>query len=223
MRLTPEQFWARADKTGDCWLWTTSPWAPYRRAYELANGPIPKGLCVCHTCDVRQCVKPEHLFLGSQGDNMRDCAQKGRSYFQTELHRQRMMEPEYRRWNSAMVKKGWEDPEIRRRRSEKPRVTLPMATARYGACVTEFFETVGSCLKEFINVKKQERVVATQQLWDALERWSGTSHEVSDRVGMGLTAAHERFASSVAELLETFRECLVPMATFREEMKKERT
>ena len=110
-----------------------------------------------------------------------------------------------------MVKKGWEDPEIRRRRSEKPSpVTLPMATARYGACVTEFFETVGSCLKEFINVKKQMRVVETQQLWDDLERQArmtrtGIPHGVSDRVGMGLTAAHSRFASSVAELPETFR------------------
>ena len=76
-----------------CWLWLAAVNSkgygcyPYEGATRLAHricwiytyGAIPDGLCVLHKCDNPGCVNPEHLFLGTQGDNMRDMGRKGRS------------------------------------------------------------------------------------------------------------------------------------------------
>jgi len=51
----------------------------HRIAWILENGAIPHGMQVLHRCDVRSCVNPDHLFLGTQRDNLRDAIRKGRA------------------------------------------------------------------------------------------------------------------------------------------------
>lgn len=59
----------------------------HRAAWEDHNGqPIPEGAMVCHSCDTPSCVNPDHLFLGSQLDNMRDAAAKKRLAAQRKTH-----------------------------------------------------------------------------------------------------------------------------------------
>src|SRR4029453_17701848 len=90
-------FWARVsmdgpvvyEYLGPCWLWTgpigtkgygnAGYWTAHRRAWVLANGPIPRGLHVLHHCDNPPCVRPDHLWLGTAADNVRDRVSKGRS------------------------------------------------------------------------------------------------------------------------------------------------
>ena len=82
------------DRVRGCWVWfgSTNPGgygnyritkqkasAAHRLSWEIHNGPIPNGLHVCHHCDVRGCIRPDHLFLGTVADNMRDMKEKGRS------------------------------------------------------------------------------------------------------------------------------------------------
>ena len=50
----------------------------HRISWQVFNGNIPKGLCVLHKCDVRNCVNPNHLFLGTDKDNVDDMDRKGR-------------------------------------------------------------------------------------------------------------------------------------------------
>lgn len=94
-----ERFLAKVEKLPDapgCWLWTgglissgygsfhsaRSPQVAHRFSYRTWRGPIPGGLLVLHKCDVRSCVNPEHLFLGTYTDNMVDMVRKGRSHHQ---------------------------------------------------------------------------------------------------------------------------------------------
>lgn len=80
-----------------CWLWLGSVrtdgygtvyvrrngrpvnYAAHRASYTLWRGPIPDGLFVCHKCDTKLCVNPDHFFLGTAADNAADMVAKGRA------------------------------------------------------------------------------------------------------------------------------------------------
>jgi hypothetical protein len=88
-KFTPEPY-------SGCWLWTATvrgnnsygsfsvdghDEAAHRVAWRLYRGEIPKGMLVLHTCDTPTCVRPEHLRLGTQKDNVHDAIAKGRHKF----------------------------------------------------------------------------------------------------------------------------------------------
>ena len=93
-KLSPSEtkrFWAKVDRSGDCWFWRASLNNGYgqfraggtmhlahRISWALHTGSSPS-IDVLHQCDQPKCVRPMHLFLGTQADNMRDMAAKGRS------------------------------------------------------------------------------------------------------------------------------------------------
>ena len=89
-----ERFMEKVSKQDNgCWLWTASklksgygmfgmdsnrPTLAHRASWIVFCGDIPEGMNVCHKCDNPSCVNPEHLFLGTQYDNLHDMINKGR-------------------------------------------------------------------------------------------------------------------------------------------------
>ena len=93
-RTVKERFWDKVEKSSGCWMWLGSKGShgygqtsnrggyilAHRMSWELAYGTIPTGMCVLHKCDNRECVNPNHLFIGTKSDNTQDMMRKGRNY-----------------------------------------------------------------------------------------------------------------------------------------------
>ena len=94
--MVDERFWAKTRVEGNCWIWTgrlqpggyglvsrtiegkRRSFLAHRYSYQIAKGEIPAGLLVRHSCDVRRCVNPDHLDVGTHAQNSRDAVERGR-------------------------------------------------------------------------------------------------------------------------------------------------
>lgn len=87
-------FWSKVEKTDDCWVWKASKdrygyghfrydkiYTAHRFSYFLHYGELEIGKIICHTCDVRDCVNPKHLYAGTHKTNSDDKISRGRSRF----------------------------------------------------------------------------------------------------------------------------------------------
>jgi len=154
---TPEGFWKRTKKVGDCIEWTGAKngngygqvgyhykhYTAHRLAFLLANGYLPNGLVIMHSCDNKLCVKPDHLVAGTHQQNIADAWTRNRRLIDGHVRQktisaprdlvkelQRVAKEEYRSTprQIAVIVREWL--EARRQRAAQPKqfTATPRAT-----------------------------------------------------------------------------------------------
>lgn len=148
-RPASERFWRFVEPGEGCWEWRgtrmltgygqirsggkDTRWMyAHRLSWEVHFGPIPEGMKVCHRCDNPPCVRPDHLFIGTDADNVADKVSKGRQ-LRGDNHPSRRRPDLVRRGEAKPMAKLTEDI-VRAIRAEHAAGTITMAALarRYG-------------------------------------------------------------------------------------------
>lgn len=181
------RFFKHVGKRDGCWLWVGAiasngygvfralgkTQRAHRVAYALAKGPIPDGLDVCHECDVRACVNPSHLFLGTRRDNILDMVAKGRQNFQVHPEKLARGDKHYARKEPWRLAKG----------NQHGRSTMPERSAR-GSRVG------GAKLTEALVAEIRERLKSGGRIKAMLAREYGVSKGTIGFIADGSTWKH---------------------------------
>lgn len=142
-KASRKRFFERIEKqTNGCWIWTGAisdtgygkacighqrTMNAHKLMYLLVKGPVEEGFYVCHTCDNRACVNPEHLFKGSPHDNIHDMITKGRAKFPN---------PRYGQLNPSS-KLTWKEVRKIRKEYQPGVVTMKELGKKYGVTGTQ--------------------------------------------------------------------------------------
>lgn len=143
MKTIEERFWDKVDTTGDCWLWQASVTIPgygqfwdksrridaHRYSYKANVGEIPAGMVVMHTCDEKICVRPSHLKVGTQRENLADMYKKNRNRAPETYAKQSGENA----WNASFAQ---EEAESIRLEYETTNTTSRKLAAKYGVAKT---------------------------------------------------------------------------------------
>lgn len=136
--IDPEtRFWLSVKSSADCWEWQGyltahgygftrikgKGFLAHRLSWVWHYGAIPDGINVCHTCDNPRCVRPTHLFLGTQDDNVQDMIRKGRGGL-ARLTPEQVVEIR-REYDAIAIPAG---------HTRKPPGSLLMLEKRFGVC-----------------------------------------------------------------------------------------
>lgn len=142
------RFWKYVEKTDTCWMWrgcrTSSGYGrlqlpeqktlrAHRLSYEFAYGEVPPNMWVLHHCDTPPCVRPEHLFLGTAADNVRDMMAKGRGKWKSGTEHGLHKHPE----KAHSAKLGWE--QVGELRALKGKMTHAELAKKFGISASQVY------------------------------------------------------------------------------------